>query len=139
MDSRTAVAYGNGTAGLTDYSILSTGTSGPYRWRIESTDEHDESVSNSTINLFRRHCLTGGHEVIVESPHHLQSISQLDHENTQLVFTAYRDQLRYWLDMRELAYAVVFKNVGLDAGASLAHTHSQLIATDILPTDIAFG
>ncbi len=136
IDSRAAVAYGNGTAGLTDYSILSTGTS-VLSDRTSSADEHDESVSNSTINLFRRHCLTGGHEVIVESPHHLQSISQLDHENTQLVFTAYRDRLRYWLDMRELAYAVVFKNVGLDAGASLAHTHSQLIATDILPTDIA--
>jgi UDPglucose--hexose-1-phosphate uridylyltransferase len=31
---------------------------------------------------------------------------------------------------------VIFKNVGYDAGASLAHTHSQLIATDILPTEV---
>lgn len=94
-------------------------------------------ASSSTIDLFRRRVLTGGHEVIVESPHHLQSISQLDRESTQQVFIAYRDRLRYWLDECELAYAVVFKNVGLDAGASLAHTHSQLIATDILPTDVA--
>jgi len=94
-------------------------------------------VQDSAIDLFRRRGLTGGHEVIVESPLHLQSISQLDRETTHLVFTAYRDRLRYWLDDCELAYAVVFKNVGLDAGASLAHTHSQLIATDILPTDVA--
>lgn len=89
------------------------------------------------IDLFRRHPLTGAHEVIVECPTHLQSISQLDRETTQLVFTAYRDRLHYWLDEQELAYAVVFKNVGMDAGASLVHSHSQLIATDILPTDFA--
>ena len=92
--------------------------------------------NGGAIDLFRRRDLKGGHEVIVESPLHLQSISQLDRETTKLVFTAYRDRLHYWLNDRRLAYAVVFKNVGQDAGASLSHTHSQLIATDILPTDV---
>lgn len=91
----------------------------------------------SAIDLFQRRDLTGGHEVIIESPQHLHSISQLNRESARLVFTAYRDRLRHWLDDRGLAYGVVFKNVGLDAGASLVHTHSQLIATDILPADIA--
>jgi UDPglucose--hexose-1-phosphate uridylyltransferase len=44
--------------------------------------------------------------------------------------------LAYWRSERNSSYAVVFKNVGYDAGASLAHTHSQLIATDILPTEV---
>lgn len=94
-------------------------------------------ADGASINLFQRRDLTGGHEVIVESPQHLHSISQLDREAARLVFTAYRDRLRYWLDERGLAYGVVFKNVGADAGASLVHTHSQLIATDILPADVA--
>lgn len=94
-------------------------------------------AGDASINLFQRRDLTGGHEVIVESPQHLHSISQLDRQAAQLVFTAYRDRLRYWLDERGLAYGVVFKNVGADAGASLVHTHSQLIATDILPADVA--
>ncbi|MCA9134779.1 MAG: DUF4921 family protein [Planctomycetales bacterium] len=94
------------------------------------------SECHQPFDLFRRRGLCGGHEVIVESPQHFQSISQLDRETTQLVFTAYRDRLHHWLHERGLAYAVVFKNVGQDAGASLAHTHSQLIATDILPTDV---
>jgi UDPglucose--hexose-1-phosphate uridylyltransferase len=102
---------------------------------LADTDAID--IHDSAINLFQRRDLTGGHEVIVESPQHLHSISQLDQEATCLVFTAYRDRLRHWLDERELAYCVVFKNVGLDAGASLVHTHSQLIATDILPADVA--
>lgn len=134
LDSRASMAYANDHDQSGNISSFSTGTS-ILTDRTPGNYVREESIS--AINLFRRHNLTGGHEVIVESPHHLQSISQLDHENTQLVFTAYRDRLRYWLDMRELAYAVVFKNVGSDAGASLAHTHSQVIATDILPTDIA--
>lgn len=89
-----------------------------------------------SIDLFKRRNLTGGHEVIVESPLHLHSISQLAREETQLVFQAYRDRLAYWLTEQRLCYAVVFKNVGQDAGASLVHTHSQLIATDILPPDV---
>src|SRR5690606_17558028 len=95
-----------------------------------------DSQRATSVDLFRRRELIGGHEVIVESPHHLQSISQLDRETTSLVFCAYRDRLSHWLDHCGSKYAVVFKNVGQDAGASLSHTHSQVIATDILPTDV---
>ncbi len=89
------------------------------------------------IDLYLRRQLTGGHEVIIESPNHIQSLSQLERETVGLVFRAYRDRLAYWRQERNSCYAVVFKNVGYDAGASLAHTHSQLIATDILPTEVS--
>lgn len=95
-----------------------------------------EAVIGSGIDLYVRRELSGGHEVIIESPLHLQSLSQLDRETVGLVFRAYRDRLAYWRCERNSSYAVVFKNVGYDAGASLAHTHSQLIATDILPTEV---
>jgi UDPglucose--hexose-1-phosphate uridylyltransferase len=95
-----------------------------------------ESVNGAGIDLYVRRQLTGGHEVIIESPLHLQSLSQLDRETVGLVFRAYRDRLAYWRHERNASYAVVFKNVGYDAGASLAHTHSQLIATNILPTEV---
>ncbi len=95
-----------------------------------------EVVANAPIDLYARRELTGGHEVIIESPLHLQSLSQLDRETVGLVFRAYRDRLAFWRQERKTTYAVVFKNVGHDAGASLAHTHSQLIATDILPTEV---
>lgn len=96
----------------------------------------ESEPANGGIDLYVRRQLTGGHEVIIESPHHLQSLSQLDRECVGLVFRAYRDRLNYWRRERKSSYAVVFKNVGYDAGASLAHTHSQLIATDILPTEV---
>jgi UDPglucose--hexose-1-phosphate uridylyltransferase len=113
-------------------------------WPRITTHEHSEtnlsseaSAAASNIDLFSKRSLSGGHEVIIESPQHKQSISQLDRESVALVFQAYRDRLAYWRTQRNAPYAVVFKNVGYDAGASLAHTHSQLIATDILPTEIS--
>lgn len=96
----------------------------------------DESTQTERIDLFLKRELFGGHEVIIESPKHIQSITDLDQGCTELVFRAYRDRLRYWLEEQQSDYAVLFKNVGFDAGASLAHTHSQLIATDLLPTSI---
>ncbi len=90
----------------------------------------------SEIDLFQARHVSGAHEVIIESPLHLRSLTQLDRNTATLIFRAYRDRLRYWSHCIDIAYAVVFKNVGRDAGASLVHTHSQLIATNMLPTDV---
>jgi UDPglucose--hexose-1-phosphate uridylyltransferase len=90
----------------------------------------------TAIDLFHVRNVSGAHEVIIESPQHLCSLTQLDRTATTMIFRAYRDRLLYWSRCPDIAYAVVFKNVGLDAGASLVHTHSQLIATNILPPDV---
>jgi len=93
-------------------------------------------VNRPTIDLFQARQVNGAHEVIIESPLHLCSLTQLDRQTAHLTFRAYRDRLLHWSHCIDIAYAVVFKNVGQDAGASLVHTHSQLIATNILPTDV---
>ncbi len=94
------------------------------------------AVTKPSIDLFHTRHVSGAHEVIIESPLHLCSLTQLDRCTSTLIFRAYRDRLQHWSRCVDIAYSVVFKNVGLDAGASLVHTHSQLIATNILPTDV---
>lgn len=104
---------------------------------VDSTEEKDAGKNGSSkIDLFQRRDFFGAHEVVIESPNHVQSLTDLNRESIKLVFEAYRDRLSYWLHKRQCAYAVLFKNVGQDAGASLAHSHSQLIATDVLPTKV---
>ena len=79
----------------------------------------------------------GAHEVIIESPQHLTSTTQLSVENLREVLWVYRDRL---LDLKKdsrLVYGMIFKNVGAAAGASLEHTHSQLIVTPIVPISVA--
>ncbi len=87
--------------------------------------------------LFHRRTLVGAHEVIIETPEHHKDLSQLSEDQLRMVVEAYRQRLGYWQVNPSLQYAVVFKNVGADAGASLVHPHSQLIATSFVPPDIA--
>ena len=78
----------------------------------------------------------GAHEVIVETPEPGLELADLQVEEIQLVLEAYRARL---LDLRRdlrLRYVLIFKNKGREAGASVRHAHSQLIATPIIPTAV---
>jgi UDPglucose--hexose-1-phosphate uridylyltransferase len=78
----------------------------------------------------------GAHEVIIESPEHLVSTADLQEENLREVFWAYRDRIVDLKKDSRLVYGMIFKNVGAAAGATLEHTHSQLIVTPIVPINV---
>lgn len=88
-------------------------------------------------DLFQSRTLTGGHEVIIESPDHISSLCALDADHVTDVFRAYAQRIRYWQSVPGVEYVSVFKNVGAAAGASLLHSHSQLIATEIVPKHVS--
>jgi UDPglucose--hexose-1-phosphate uridylyltransferase len=77
----------------------------------------------------------GGHEVIVESPRHVASFSELTAEEARSAFSVYSARLRHYRE-RGFASGHLFKNCGLNAGASLEHVHSQLIALHRVPTPV---
>jgi UDPglucose--hexose-1-phosphate uridylyltransferase len=75
----------------------------------------------------------GAHEVIIEGPGHELTMTALPDERISEVLMTYRERM---LDLRKdarLVCGLIFKNVGEVAGASLEHTHSQLIVTPIAP------
>lgn len=78
----------------------------------------------------------GAHEVIIECPHRESNMSRLSVENIREIFWAYRDRL---VDLKRdprLVHGLIFKNKGARAGASLDHSHSQLIVSPIIPIAI---
>ncbi|MBI3076405.1 MAG: galactose-1-phosphate uridylyltransferase [Deltaproteobacteria bacterium] len=78
----------------------------------------------------------GAHEVIIESPNHEDTLTTVSPRAMEELLWAYRDRL---LDLRKdtrFRYALIFKNHGQAAGASLEHTHSQLIALPIVPKNV---
>lgn len=75
----------------------------------------------------------GAHEVIVESPNHEDIFTYLPHEQMQLTFRAFRDRIHDLGKDPRFKYVMIFKNFGRAAGASLEHSHSQLVALPILP------
>lgn len=78
----------------------------------------------------------GAHEVIIESPEHVVSTADLPEEALREVFWVYRERLLDLKKDRRFVYGMLFKNVGSAAGASLEHTHSQLIVTPIVPISV---
>ena len=83
--------------------------------------------------LYDRMHGVGAHEVIIETPEHTPDFADLKEEQIARVLSAFRERLSDLRNDRRLRYGLVFKNHGEAAGASLEHTHSQLIATPILP------
>jgi len=79
----------------------------------------------------------GAHEVIVESPQHHLSMATLPESNIREVLWVYRDRLIDLKKDNRLVHGLIFKNVGPAAGASLEHTHSQLIVTPTVPISVA--
>lgn len=75
----------------------------------------------------------GAHEVIIEGPSHDKALADFTDEEVESVLWAYRDRV---IDLKKdtrFKYIMIFKNHGEAAGASLEHTHSQLIALPIVP------
>lgn len=75
----------------------------------------------------------GAHEVVIESPDHDASLSELPAGHVELVVKAAQDRMLDLQGDTRFRYILLFKNRGVAAGASLEHPHLQLIATPILP------
>ncbi len=90
-------------------------------------------INRTGIGLFDMMSGIGAHEVIVETPRHNETITDLPDAHVEKVLYAYRDRIRDLEKDKRFRYVLVFKNHGEAAGASLSHSHSQLIATPITP------
>ena len=75
----------------------------------------------------------GAHEVIIETPDPDKSLVDLDISAIHNVIRTYKGRI---LDLKKdlrLKYILIFKNHGHLAGATVRHSHSQLIATPVVP------
>lgn len=86
-----------------------------------------------SASLFTSAPAIGVAEVMIECAEHFDDPTKLSNEQLGEVFRAYRERMRALAADPRLAHIAVFKNVGAEAGASLAHLHSQIIATPVVP------
>ena len=79
----------------------------------------------------------GRHEVIIDHPEHGIAIHEMSEDHLFRLIGTYRDRIRtlYAADER-IQYVLIFKNFGPAAGASIAHTHSQVIAMPVVPENV---
>ena len=79
----------------------------------------------------------GRHEVVIDHPNHGIQVGDMGLEHIAGVFRMFRDRMQaiYSSDNR-IKYVLVFKNFGTAAGASIAHTHSQIVAMPVVPENV---
>ncbi len=79
----------------------------------------------------------GRHEVIIDHPEHGIALHEMSEDHLFRLVGVYRDRIRalYDADAR-IQYVLIFKNFGPAAGASIAHTHSQVIAMPVVPENV---
>jgi UDPglucose--hexose-1-phosphate uridylyltransferase len=91
------------------------------------------SLDREGEGLFDRMNGVGAHEVIIETPDHQTTLVTLSDKSLEEVLGAYRNRMVDLKNDQRFRYLLLFKNHGEAAGASLEHTHSQLIALPIVP------
>lgn len=79
----------------------------------------------------------GAHEVVVETPDHDRRLADLRPDELELVLASWRDRINDLKRDRRFRYVMVFKNEGAQAGATLEHSHSQLIALPTIPKTVS--
>jgi UDPglucose--hexose-1-phosphate uridylyltransferase len=78
----------------------------------------------------------GFHEVIVDSPQHGEDPADFALDHMEKLIQVYRDRYIHYCGNSLVKYVSVFKNWGMEAGASLSHSHSQLVTLPILPPQL---
>lgn len=99
-----------------------------------STERQEISPTGSGEWLRQR--AVGYHEVVVESPEHLTQMNELDESQFRRVVRAYRDRMKVLRQDERIAHASLWKNSGADAGASLSHVHSQILAAPFVSSEV---
>lgn len=94
-------------------------------------------LNKQGVGLYDRMNGVGAHEVIIETPDHDLSLADLPLENIFQVLQAFKDRIIDLKKDRRFHYILIFKNNGQAAGASLDHSHSQLIALPIVPKRVS--
>ena len=87
----------------------------------------------NTTNLFNASSSKGFHDVIIENPNHNFNFYNEKSEDLLKIFNAVILRLKELYKENDMQYSLYFKNFGREAGASLYHSHSQMITTPFIP------
>jgi len=120
-------------------------------WRVDSGDcgwsirvvpnrypavSAEVSSSGESSEIFRYLSGVGIHDVIVETPEHDLTMQHYKAEKMYEVVSVYKKRIREIRLDDKLKYVIIFKNQGFNAGATISHSHTQLIALPVIPLNM---
>lgn len=94
------------------------------------------SLAKEGIGIYDQMTGVGAHEVVIESPDHDKTLTELTREEMLSVIGQYQSRFRQLSKDARFKYVVLFKNFGSSAGATVEHAHSQIIALPMVPKTV---
>lgn len=112
-------------------------------WRVRIVPNKYPAVSETLKDeipkrslLFESMSAEGYHDVVIEHPEHTFNFYNSTSEDLLYIFRTVIKRLRALSNIPNMQYSLYFKNFGSEAGASLAHSHSQIITTPFIPVQM---
>jgi UDPglucose--hexose-1-phosphate uridylyltransferase len=113
------------------------GPAGGWRLRVVRNKypalEAGGSVENRRSGIYDKMDGMGFHEVVIETPEHGRLLEQMPEEAVADVVRTFALRVKEIKKDARIKYVMIFKNHGRNAGASLLHPHSQIIAMPMAP------
>ena len=107
----------------------------PNKYPIISDTNHTEYIPKQN-DLFHIEIAKGFHDVIIESPDHNFNFYNSKPKDLEYIFEIVIQRLKELYKEENNLYSLYFKNFGLEAGASLYHSHSQMVTNSFIPIQI---
>jgi UDPglucose--hexose-1-phosphate uridylyltransferase len=111
-------------------------------WKIRVVPNKFPALSQENINLISNNYFYenikgyGIHEVIINSNRHVKYISDLEEPEIKLILDAFIERISEIKKNNKIKYISIFLNQGEKAGATIEHSHSQIIALPLLPESV---
>jgi UDPglucose--hexose-1-phosphate uridylyltransferase len=134
--------FDRGNESKTPQEILAYRPDGTGNWTVRVVPNKfpalqiEGALDRQADGIYDRMSGVGAHEVIIETPEHTQTLATMPEKQITDVLYAFRDRLADLRNDKRLKYVLIFKNHGERAGATLEHSHSQLIALPIVPRQV---
>ena len=103
--------------------------------KYPAVDSAGDDGCSDGEGLYTSFCGKGIHEVIVDTPNHLEIIEDFDTEHICEILKVLKIRYSEIISNDYIKYVQIFKNCGPDAGASIMHSHWQIIGVPIIPSE----
>lgn len=93
--------------------------------------------SSLSVPMYQKFTPFGRHDIMVETREHGTEYHSMDMDNLELALVALKKRYESLMAIDGISYVSIFKNRGGAAGASLDHTHTQIVASPLFPEAIS--
>lgn len=122
--------------------VLKSGDRTPKDWTtISVPNKYPAFLPSSQLDkkteggIYQKMNAAGFHEIVITRDHRMQ-LAQFSTKEVKEVIDVYQGRYLELMKEKFVNYVSIFHNHGMEAGASIAHPHSQIVTTPLIDIDL---